>query len=56
MGDASVKVTVRLGPPILGRGYMEAVADSEIDTFVAGFAVPEPLAEAAVDAETARPR
>src|SRR5437868_5940541 len=34
----------------------EEVADSEIDTFVAGFAVPEPSAEAAVGAETARPR
>jgi CxxC motif-containing protein (DUF1111 family) len=29
--DPSVKVTVRLGPPILGRGYMEAVLDSEIE-------------------------
>ena len=34
----------------------EEVADGEIDTFVAGFAVPEPSAEAAVDAEAARPR
>ncbi len=34
----------------------EEVADGEIDTFVAGFAVPEPSAEAAADAETARPR
>jgi pyruvate dehydrogenase E2 component (dihydrolipoamide acetyltransferase) len=33
----------------------ERVADGEIDTFVAGFAVPEPSAEAAVDAETTRP-
>ena len=30
-GDSSVKITLRLGPPILGRGYMEAVADSEIE-------------------------
>src|SRR5712675_251777 len=29
----------------------EQVPESEIDTFVAGFAVPEPSAEAAVDAE-----
>ncbi|MEO9141514.1 MAG: di-heme oxidoredictase family protein [Polyangiaceae bacterium] len=32
-GDAgmqSLRVTIRLGPPILGRGYMEAIADSEI--------------------------
>src|SRR5947208_3672838 len=34
----------------------EEVADSEIDSFVAGFAVPEPSAEAAVGAEPARPR
>jgi pyruvate dehydrogenase E2 component (dihydrolipoamide acetyltransferase) len=35
---------------------LEAVADSDIDTFVSGFAVPEPSAEAAVDAEAASPR
>ena len=29
--DPRVKVTVRVGPPILGRGYIEAVADSEIE-------------------------
>ena len=35
----------------------EEVADGEIDTFVAGFAVPEPSAEAAAaDAEAASPR
>lgn len=28
--DPSVRVTIRVGPPILGRGYMEAVPDSEI--------------------------
>ncbi len=28
--DPTVKVTTRVGPPVLGRGYMEAVADSEI--------------------------
>ena len=34
----------------------EDVGDGEIDSFVAGFAVPEPSAEVAADAETARPR
>jgi CxxC motif-containing protein (DUF1111 family) len=29
-GNASVKVTIRVGPPVLGRGYLEAVADSEL--------------------------
>ncbi|HVZ75281.1 MAG TPA: di-heme oxidoredictase family protein [Polyangia bacterium] len=29
-GMSDVKVTTRLGPPILGRGYMEAIADDEI--------------------------
>ena len=29
-GALSLKVTIRLGPPVLGRGYMEAIADSEI--------------------------
>jgi CxxC motif-containing protein (DUF1111 family) len=30
--DASnIKVTTRLGPPVLGRGYMEAVLDAEIE-------------------------
>lgn len=28
--EADVKSTIRLGPAVLGRGYMEAVADSEI--------------------------
>ncbi len=28
--DPSVKVSIRLGMPLLGHGYMEAVADSEI--------------------------
>lgn len=28
--DPSVRVTVRLGPAVVGRGYLEAVADSEI--------------------------
>jgi CxxC motif-containing protein (DUF1111 family) len=30
-GVAGLKVTIRVGPPILGRGYMEAVADAEIE-------------------------
>ena len=34
----------------------EEVAEGEIDTFVAGFAIPEPSAEAATDADTAKPR
>ena len=28
--DPDVKVTIRVGPPVLGRGYLEAVADSEL--------------------------
>jgi CxxC motif-containing protein (DUF1111 family) len=28
--DPSVKVTLRVGPPILGRGYLEAIDDAEI--------------------------
>lgn len=28
--DPSVRVTLRVGPPILGRGYLEAVEDAEI--------------------------
>jgi CxxC motif-containing protein (DUF1111 family) len=28
--DPRVKVTTRVGPPILGRGYIEAIGDSEI--------------------------
>jgi CxxC motif-containing protein (DUF1111 family) len=34
-GDATVKVTIRLGPPILGRGYLEAISDSEIERIAA---------------------
>jgi pyruvate dehydrogenase E2 component (dihydrolipoamide acetyltransferase) len=34
----------------------EAVPEGEIDRFVAGFAVPEPAAESATDAETPQPR
>lgn len=29
--DPTVKVSIRVGPPVLGRGYMEAVLDSEIE-------------------------
>ena len=28
--NPNVKVTIRVGPPVLGRGYLEAVADSEL--------------------------
>lgn len=35
-GDAGdVRVSVRVGPPVLGRGYIEAVADSEIERVAA---------------------
>ncbi len=34
-GDSSIKVTVRIGPPVMGHGYMEAVADSEIERIAA---------------------
>jgi CxxC motif-containing protein (DUF1111 family) len=30
-GDATVKVSTRVGPPVLGRGYIEAIADEEIE-------------------------
>jgi CxxC motif-containing protein (DUF1111 family) len=30
-----VKVTIRVGPPILGRGYLEAVTDAEIERVAA---------------------
>jgi CxxC motif-containing protein (DUF1111 family) len=30
-GDPAIKVTTRVGPSVLGRGYMEAIADSEIE-------------------------
>jgi CxxC motif-containing protein (DUF1111 family) len=30
-GNASIRLSTRLGPPVLGRGYMEAIADSEIE-------------------------
>jgi CxxC motif-containing protein (DUF1111 family) len=34
-GDPTIKVTTRVGPPVLGRGYMEAVLDSEIERVAA---------------------
>jgi CxxC motif-containing protein (DUF1111 family) len=33
--DPSVRVTTRVGPPVLGRGYMEAVDDAEIERVAA---------------------
>ena len=33
------KVTTRIGPPVLGRGYIEAIADSEIERVAAEQAV-----------------
>jgi CxxC motif-containing protein (DUF1111 family) len=30
VGDPSVKVSTRVGPPVLGRGYIEAIDDAEI--------------------------
>ncbi|MEO8185268.1 MAG: di-heme oxidoredictase family protein [Deltaproteobacteria bacterium] len=33
--QANVKVTTRLGPPVIGRGYIEAIADSEIERVAA---------------------
>jgi CxxC motif-containing protein (DUF1111 family) len=30
-GDSNVRVSVRVGPPVLGRGYLEAIDDSEIE-------------------------
>jgi CxxC motif-containing protein (DUF1111 family) len=34
-GDASVKVSTRVGPPVIGRGYLEAVADESIERMAA---------------------
>ncbi|MEO6418639.1 MAG: di-heme oxidoredictase family protein, partial [Polyangiaceae bacterium] len=31
MGDTTVRVSTRIGPPVIGHGYMEAVLDSEIE-------------------------
>ena len=33
--DPHVKVSLRIGPPVLGRGYMEALLDSEIERMAA---------------------
>ncbi|MFZ5893183.1 MAG: di-heme oxidoredictase family protein [Myxococcota bacterium] len=33
--DPHVKVSDRLGPPVIGRGYMEAIADEEIERVAA---------------------
>ncbi|MGC4092557.1 MAG: di-heme oxidoredictase family protein [Polyangiaceae bacterium] len=33
--DPHVKVSDRLGPPVIGRGYIEAIADSEIERVAA---------------------
>jgi CxxC motif-containing protein (DUF1111 family) len=33
--DPRVKVTTRVGPPVLGRGYLEAIADAEIERVAA---------------------
>jgi CxxC motif-containing protein (DUF1111 family) len=35
VGHPEVKVTLRVGPPILGRGYLEAVTDAEIERVAA---------------------
>jgi len=35
MNAPNVKLTIRVGPPILGRGYMEAVEDAEIQRVAA---------------------
>jgi CxxC motif-containing protein (DUF1111 family) len=34
-GEAAIKLSQRLGPPVFGRGYMEAVADAEIERVAA---------------------
>jgi pyruvate dehydrogenase E2 component (dihydrolipoamide acetyltransferase) len=41
---------------LLAVAASDEVSESDIDTFVAAFAVPEPAAEAGAEAETARPR
>src|SRR5689334_21906818 len=41
---------------LLAVAAPEAVAEGELDSFIAGFAVPEPSAEAATDAKAAGPR
>jgi CxxC motif-containing protein (DUF1111 family) len=39
MGVSNVRVTTRIGPSVLGRGYMEAVEDSEIQRVAAAQAM-----------------
>jgi CxxC motif-containing protein (DUF1111 family) len=34
-GDASIKITRRLGPPVVGRGFLEAIRDDEIERVAA---------------------
>jgi CxxC motif-containing protein (DUF1111 family) len=34
-GDSAIKVSTRIGPPVLGRGYMEAIEDAEIERVAA---------------------
>jgi CxxC motif-containing protein (DUF1111 family) len=34
-GDPTVKVTIRVGPPLLGHGYLDAILDSEIERVAA---------------------
>src|SRR5690242_14366383 len=41
---------------LLAVAAPEAVGDSDIDSFVAGFAAPQPATEAAAETETARPQ
>ncbi len=52
---APAGVTLPVGA-LLAVVAPEEVAEGEIDDFVAGFPVPEPSAEAAADAEAARPQ
>jgi CxxC motif-containing protein (DUF1111 family) len=33
--DVMTRVSIRVGPPVLGRGYLEAIADSEIERIAA---------------------
>src|SRR5262245_15332010 len=33
--DVMTKVTIRIGPPVLGRGFLEAIEDSEIERVAA---------------------
>lgn len=37
--DKTIKVTVRIGPPVIGHGYLEAVDDKEIERIAAEQAV-----------------